>query len=264
MQITSRQNPKIKQARALYSRKGRDEAGLFLVEGIRHVGEAMEAEFPLETIFYAPDLLKSEFAQKLISLAETRGVDVYETPADLFATLAEKEAPQGIIAVARQRALPLTSLAADSHPWLAAVITPQDPGNLGTILRTLDAVGANGLILLDGGADPWHPTAIRASMGACFWIPSVQADWRAFAEWAQAYHLFGTSARGTADYRAVDYQFPAILLLGSEREGLTAEQAARCEQLVRLPMGGHVSSLNLAVAAGIALFEMRAKRRGEK
>lgn len=254
--LTSRQNPKIKQARALHTRKGREESGLFLIEGIRHVGEAVEARFPLETIFYAPDLLRSEFARKTIAQADARGVEIYETPADLFATLAEKDAPQGVVAVAKQVTFPLTSLAPETHPWLAAAITPQDPGNIGTILRTLDAVGANGLILLNGGADPWHPTAVRASMGACFWIPVVQADWGTFAAWAQGYHLYGTSARGTADYRGVNYQVPAILLLGSEREGLTTEQAAACEQLVRLPMEGHGSSLNLAVAAGVMLYLM--------
>ncbi|HNB52500.1 MAG TPA: RNA methyltransferase substrate-binding domain-containing protein, partial [Anaerolineales bacterium] len=115
--LTSRQNPKIKQARALHTRKGREESGLFLVEGIRHLGEAVEAQFPLETIFYAPDLLRSEFARKIIAQAEARGVEIYETPAELFATLAEKDAPQGVIAVARQITTPLTSLAPQTHPW---------------------------------------------------------------------------------------------------------------------------------------------------
>lgn len=255
--LTSRQNPKIKQARALHTRKGRDGSGLFLVEGIRHVGEAVEARFPLEALFFAPDLLHSEFAQSLIIQANEQGVEVYETPTDLLTTLSEKDVPQGIIAVARQRTCPLTTLAPATHPWVAAAITPQDPGNIGTILRTLDAVGAHGLILLEGGADPWHPTAVRASMGACFWVPLIQTDWETFVVWAEAYHLYGTSAHGTADYREVVYQSPAILLLGSEREGLTAAQAAACARLVRLPMGGHVSSLNLAVAAGVMLYEMR-------
>ena len=259
MVITSRQNPKIKQARALYARKGREESGLFLVEGIRHVGEAMQANFPLDHIFYAPELLRSEFAQRMIEHAAARGVPIYETPPDIFNTLAEKDDPQGILAVARQQTTPLASLTPDFHPWLVAAITPQDPGNVGTILRTIDAVGANGLILLDGGADSWHPTAVRASMGALFWVPVAQAGWGEFAEWARGYHLYGTSARGTADYREVNYVRPCVLLLGSEREGLNEEQAVACEMLVRLPMEGRVSSLNLAVAAGVMLFEMRSR-----
>ncbi len=257
MLITSRQNPKLKQARALHTRKGREESGLFLVEGIRHVGEAVEANFPLDSIFYAPERLRSEFAREMIAQAGARGVDIYETPADLFATLAEKDDPQGVVAVARQRTVPLASLTPATHPWLVAALTPQDPGNIGTILRTLDAVGANGLILLEGGTDPWHPTSVRASMGALFWLPVVSAGWGEFAAWAGEYAVFGTSARGTADYRAVEYPRPCILLLGTEREGLTAEQTAACTQLVRLPMEGHVSSLNLAVAAGVMLYAMK-------
>lgn len=257
--LTSRQNPKIKQARALHSRKARQESGFFLVEGIRHVGEAVQAGFPLETIFFSSELLRSEFAHEMISKAESQGVEIFETSADLLTNLADKTAPQGIIALARQHTHSLTAFTPATHPWLAAAITPQDPGNIGTILRTLDAVGAQGLILLEGGADPWHPTAVRASMGACFWIPIVQTDWETFAAWAGNYHLYGTSARGTIDYREAVYHAPAILLLGSEREGLTPTQAATCENLVQMPMLGHASSLNLAVAAGVMLYEMRAR-----
>lgn len=261
--ISSRQNPKIKQARALATRKGRDESGLFLIEGIRHVAEALQADFPLQSIFFAPELLRSEFAHNLIAQAAAQDVEIFQTPAEIFTTLAEKDSPQGIVAIAYQRPLPLPALSPNTHPWVTAAITPQDPGNLGTILRTLDAVGANGLILLEGGADPWHPTSVRASMGALFWIPVVQTDWDTFAAWARGYHLYGTSARGTVDFRAVSYVQPAVLLLGSEREGLSQEQARTCETLIRLPMEGRVSSLNLAVAAGVALFEMRAQFKGE-
>jgi RNA methyltransferase, TrmH family len=255
--ISSRQNSKIKQARSLRERNAREKDGLFLVEGIRHVGEAVEAGYPLEHIICAPDLLRSEFAGEIIKQADTRGVPIYETSPDIFNTLAEKAGPQGIIAVARQRAMPLVALTPDTHPWLVAVVTPQDPGNIGTILRTIDAAGANGLILLDGGADPWHPTAVRASMGALFWLPAVQASWDVFVAWARPYHLYGTSAHGLVDYReAKNYTRPCILLLGSEREGLSPGQANACEFIVRLPMAGRGSSLNLAVAAGVVLFEM--------
>jgi len=123
----------------------------------------------------------------------------------------------------------------------------------------LDAVGAHALILLDGGADPYHPAAVRASMGALFWVPVVQTDWASFHQWAreQGYHLYGSSAHGTADYNKVGYTKPAALLLGNERAGLTPEQRDACETVVRLPMQGHGTSLNLAVAAGVLLYAMR-------
>lgn len=255
--LTSRQNPKIKLARALHSRKGREESGLFLVEGIWHVGEAVEAAYPLEFILCAPELLRSAFGEQTLVRAAGNGIPIYETAPEIFQSLAAKQAPQGMIAVARQRSVPLVALTAQTHPWLVALVAPQDPGNVGAILRSIDAVGASGLILLDGGVDPWHPTAVRASMGALFWAPVAQAGWEAFVGWARQYRLYGSSARGVVDYREAEYAQPCILLLGSEREGLSAEQAGACQMVVRLPMGGHVSSLNLAVAAGVLLFEMR-------
>jgi TrmH family RNA methyltransferase len=255
--ITSHSNPKIKQARALRQRKQRDAAGLFLVEGLFHIGEALAAHAALDSLFYAPDLLDSDFARRLIDRAVAEGVTCYETTADILASITEKENPQGVLAVARQQRVKLADLAPQNFPWGVAIVSPQDPGNVGTILRTIDAVGASGLILLDSGVDPYHPTAVRASLGSIFWYPIVSAPFAEWSQWAQrqGYHVYGTSAKGSVDSIEVEaYERPLIVLLGSEREGLSREQAAVCDQLVRLPMRGHVSSLNLAVAAGVMLY----------
>jgi TrmH family RNA methyltransferase len=120
-------------------------------------------------------------------------------------------------------------------------------------------VGASGLLLLDSSVDITHPSSVRASMGTLFWHPVVQASFEQFARWAQehAYHVYGTSAHGSKDYQEVEaYERPRILLMGSEREGLTPAQTAYCEKLVRLPMLGRASSLNLAVAAGVMMYKM--------
>ena len=138
-----------------------------------------------------------------------------------------------------------------------ALVAPQDPGNVGTILRTIDAVGASGLLILDSSVDPYHPGAVRASMGALFWYPVVRASFTDFAHWSskQGYHVYGTSAHGRLDYREVKvYERPLILLMGSERDGLTSKQAAVCEEVVRMPMRGRETSLNLAVATGIMSY----------
>jgi TrmH family RNA methyltransferase len=257
MLITSPSNPKIKQARALRQRKQRDTTGLFLVEGLFHIGEALAARAAIEYLCYAPELLDSGFARQLIDRAVAEDIACYETTADILTSIAEKENPQGMIAVARQRRLKLADLIPQNFPWGVAIVAPQDPGNVGTILRTIDAVGASGLILLDSGVDPYHPTAVRASLGSIFWYPIVSASFAEWSQWAQrqGYHIYGTSANGSVDYREVEaYEQPLIVLLGSEREGLSREQAAVCQQLVRLPMRGHVSSLNLAVAAGVMLY----------
>lgn len=258
--ITSPANPRIKQLRALARRKEREATGLCVAEGIFHVGEALAAtaagRATVEALFHAPDLLISDFGRGLTREASAAGIPTFETSAGVLAGVAEKDNPQGILAVVRPRRYTLTDFTPDALPWLAAVVTPQDPGNVGAILRTLDAVGAAGLLLLDGGVDAYHPGAVRASMGTIFRLPVAVADFAAFVAWARAggYRVHGTSARGQTDYRATEYTPPLVLLLGSEREGLSAEQAAQCDALVRLPMHGRVSSLNLAVAAGVMLY----------
>ena len=257
MLITSPSNPKIKQARALRQRKQRDATGLFLVEGLFHIGEALAAHAKIESLFYAPDLVDSDFARHLIDRAVVEGIACYETTEAILASLAEKENPQGVIAVVQQHRVKLADLTPQDFSWGVAIVAPQDPGNVGAILRTIDAVGASGLILLDSGVDPYHPTAVRASLGSIFWYPIVLTSFEEWSRWAQqqGYHIYGTSAKGSVDYKAVEvYEQPLIMLLGSEREGLSREQAAVCDQLVRLPMRGHVSSLNLAVAAGVVLY----------
>jgi len=257
--ISSRNNPKIKQVRALRQRKARQEARLFLVEGIRHVGEAIEAGSAVEAIYYAPELLKSEFASQLVAAQTETGVACYATSPEVFSSLAEKENPQGILAVVRQPERRLDELNSGNFSWGVALVSPQDPGNLGAILRTVDAVGASGLLLLESSVDIYNPAAVRASMGTLFWYPVVQATFINFQGWVKGngYHVYGSSAHAVNDYlQTRPYLSPRILLLGSEREGLTPGQQSICESVVRLPVHGRATSLNLAVAAGILLYAM--------
>jgi TrmH family RNA methyltransferase len=196
---------------------------------------------------------------ELVEEACGGGLPCYETTEEVFASLADKENPQGILAVVRQRQETLSDLNPRAFSWGVACIAPQDAGNVGTILRTIDAVSADGLILLDGGVDPYHPTAVRASMGSIFRHPLVKASFDDFSQWVERYHyqVFGTSAHGSVEYQQIDgYTRPFILLLGDERHGLTGAQAGICQALLRLPMHGKVTSLNLAVAAGVMLYAM--------
>jgi len=263
--ITNSTHPKLKQVRALRQRKHRETTQLYTVEGIYHVGEAVASSAPIEYLCYAPDRLTSRFARELIEEQSARGMMCFPLSAEAFASIADKDNPQGILAVVRQRRTPLEQLTPADFPWGVALVAPQDPGNVGTIMRTVDAVGASGLLLLEGGADPFHPNTVRASMGALFWQPLAPASFVEFAAWAKAhgYHVYGASAHADADYRAVAYARPAILLLGSEQRGLLPEQMAVCEQVARLPMRGRVSSLNLAVAAGLMLYAMLESQEAE-
>ena len=138
-----------------------------------------------------------------------------------------------------------------------ALVSPQDPGNVGTILRTMDAVGVDALFLLDGGVELYHPTVVRSSMGTIFWKPVIQSTFDQFVVWAykRSFQLIATSARAKLDYQILVPQAPWALILGSEQKGLTPKQAASCDVTVSLPMRGRVSSLNLAVAAGVLLYQ---------
>ena len=262
--LTSRNNPRIKLVHQLLSqRKQRDLSGLFVVEGIRHVGEACAAKANLEYICYAPDMLTSDFALQTVQQQSDLGIPCVAVEKDTFTALASKDNPQGILAVVHKPVLQLDSLSAGNFKWVVALVAPQDPGNIGSILRTIDAVGASGLLLLDDPtnnqfcADPFHPSSVRSSMGAIFWYPVVSTTFSSFVQWAHAqrYHIYGTSAHASVDYRSSkQYASPLILLMGSEREGLTATQSEVCDAMVKIPMHGRVTSLNLAIATGVMLY----------
>ena len=250
--ITSLSNPLIKRARSLRQKKARVESGLFLVEGIHHIGEAFEAGWEVESVLYASGMLTSPFAHDLISRLSFQPQAV--TP-QVMESLADKENPQGILAIVHQKKTQLKDLKPTDRA--VGLAYPQDPGNVGTILRTMDAVGADVLFLIDGGVELYHPTVVRASMGTIFWKTVIQTSFDEFIKWARSMNiqLVGTSAKADVDYQTLVPQTPWILLLGNEQKGLTKEQTAACDVTVSLPMQGRVSSLNLAVAAGVLLYQ---------
>lgn len=249
--ITSKANPIIRLARSLRQGRGRRASGLFLVEGLQLVGAAVENDWIIDALLYAPELLSSPFGRSLVDRFPGRREEVV---AAVFGTLTGKENPQGILAIVRRPQRSLTGLTPSG--CAAAIVSPQDPGNVGTVLRTLDAVGGSALYLLDGGVDPYHPTAIRAAMGCTFTVPVTEVSFEDFQLWCRTngVQLIGSSAHAAMSYREVQAQEPWILLLGSEQKGLSANQQAACESVVSLPMRGGASSLNLAVAAGVLLF----------
>ena len=255
--LTSLSNPLVKQARTLRQKKVRADTGLFLVEGIHHVGEAAEAGWDIQSVLYAPDLLTSDFARELIAGLEQKGVRTQPVSATVMESLAEKDNPVGILATVYQRRIVLAHFPATSISSAVGLVSPQDPGNVGSILRTMDAVGTDALFILDGGVDVYHPSVVRASMGTLFWKPILQAGFNEFLDWSRqtGLKLVGTSAHATIDYRESNISGPWVLILGSEQKGLSSVQQSACDMTVSLPMRGHASSLNLSVAAGILLYE---------
>jgi len=257
MIITSLANPTIKALRALKQRKARDEQGRYLIEGIRPVAEAIQCGAPLEMLIVAPDLLSSAFAHDVITTYAAEGGKILTVSAAVFTSLTEKEHPQGLAAVGYIRYTTLSELPPAAVGWVA-LVEVADPGNLGTILRTADGAGFSGVILVGTTTDPFDPAAVRASMGALFSQPIVRTDWRDLLAWCRQRQitLVGSSDRGACDYRTAPYSRPLVLVLGSERHGLSDEQLADCDLVVRIPMRGRSDSLNLAVAAGILMYEI--------
>ncbi|HLJ68360.1 MAG TPA: RNA methyltransferase [Chloroflexota bacterium] len=255
--VSSPANPTIKRIRALRDRKTRTETGLFYVEGIRLVGEAVELDADVDTCIVAPDLLTSEYGQGLVAALLPRA-RVLEVSSRVFATISSKEGPQGIAAVVRQRWTPLPAIdPSESFCWVA-LDEVRDPGNLGTIIRTADAVGAGGVVLAGAAADPYDPAAVRASMGAIFSQRLTRTSFDELVTWSRQHDcmLVGTSDRARTDYQAVRYHTPTVLLMGSEREGLSSGQQGACDTVVSIPMAGRSDSLNLAVATAVMLYEL--------
>jgi TrmH family RNA methyltransferase len=261
--ITSPHNPSVRQIRSLRSRKQRERAGRFFVEGIRVVAEAVQLGAAIETCVVAPEALTSPFARELVRTLRSQGVPCLEVTPEVFRTLSRREGPQGLGAVVRQRWEPLSSVRPAGELCWVALEGAQDPGNVGTILRTSDAVGGAGVILLGPTTDPYDPAALRASMGAVFSQRLVRANPAQFARWKglHGYRVVGTSGTASTDYLAVAYRPPVVLLMGSERLGLSAAQQAACDVTVRIPMVGRSDSLNLAVATGVMLYEVFNQRR---
>jgi TrmH family RNA methyltransferase len=228
----------------------------------------VESRAEIETCVVAPDLLTSRVGQETVDRLREAGTPVLEVTAEVFRSLSAKEGPQGIGAVVRQRWLPLADADPEEGLCWVALDAVQDPGNLGTVLRTSDAVGGAGVILLGQTTDPYDPGALRASMGAVFTQRLVRAGFDQLLSWKDAHgcSLVGTSDAADAEYREVSYGPRLILLMGSERQGLSREQQAQCDLVVRIPMAGKSDSLNLAVASGVMLYEIFHQRRvmGEK
>lgn len=259
--VSSIHNPRIKEIRALRQRKARAQTGLFFVEGVRMLAEAYQLGVPIELLVIAPALLTSAIGQDVARQLMRSGCACLDVTADVFASLTEKDVAQGVGAVIRQRWSSLDAIT-PAGGWIA-LDGVQYPGNLGTILRTSDAVGGRGVILLGSTADPFDPQSLRASVGAIFSQQVARASFADLLAWKQrtGAFLIGTSPDAACDYREVPYPPPSVLLMGCERRGLSTDQQAACDIAVRIPMLGRSDSLNLSVATGLMLYELLDQRR---
>ncbi|HET7817629.1 MAG TPA: RNA methyltransferase [Sphingomicrobium sp.] len=262
-QVTAFSNPTVKRLRSLRDKKARRSEGLFLAEGLRIVAEARDSGHLPEIVAFSAEGANHPLAAGIIAATEAAGGEAIETTPDILSKMSGKDNPQIILAAYRQPETGLSSIDRASAPlWLAAQAL-RDPGNIGTMLRTGDAVGAGGLILVDECADPFSVEAVRASMGAIFTQAVARAPWSEFLAWLRSGpgQLVGTSLKATRDYLDADYRKPCFLLIGNEQQGLPAAYEAECDLLVKIPMAGRADSLNAAVAAAVMAFQVRASWR---
>ena len=262
-EITSFSNETVKRIRALRDKKARKAEGLFLAEGLRILAEARDSGFLPDIIAYAGNQRLHPLAAEIAAEAEARGADVIETTPDILSKMSGKDNPQAILGAYRQPDTSLDRLDRAAAPIWLVVQAMRDPGNIGTVLRTGDAVGAGGLILVDDCADPFSVEAVRASMGALFTQSIATARWDEFVAWLRAGpgQLVGTSLRTDTDYLDAAYDQPCFLLIGNESQGLPAAYEDECDLLVKMPMLGRADSLNAAVAAAVMAFAVRASWR---
>ncbi|MBV7264778.1 TrmH family RNA methyltransferase [Erythrobacter ani] len=257
-QITGFSNPTVKYLRSLRDKKHRKRAGQFLVEGLRLLEDARESgRLPRQLV-----MAENRDAHPLLSRLETEvsgaGGEIIETSADILTKITGKSNAQSVVGVFDEWETALDRLDRDAAPiWLVAQAL-RDPGNLGTMLRTGDAVGAGGLILIDDCADPFSAEAVRASMGAVFTQGVAQARWEDFVPWLRggAGQLVAASLRDAVPYRGAPYASPCFVLVGNESQGLPEAYEAECDLRVTMPMRGRADSLNAAVAGAVLAYEV--------
>jgi TrmH family RNA methyltransferase len=262
-QVTAFSNSTVKLLRSLRDKKARRAEGLFLAEGLRILTEARDSGMLPEIVAFSPEGAKHPLAGEIIAATEAAGGDAIETTPEILSKMSGKDNPQMLLGAYRQPPTSLDRIDRSKAPlWIVAQAL-RDPGNIGTILRTGDAAGAGGLILIDDSADPFSVEAVRASMGALFTQAIATAKWAEFVAWLRSNdgQLVGTSLKATQDYLAAKYDRPCFLLIGNEQQGLPADYEAECDLLVKIPMAGRADSLNAAMATAVIAFAIKASWR---
>lgn len=259
-EITSTANPVVKHLKSLSVKKYRDEAGLFVVEGLRHVEDMLAAGWTLHTLCMTTEMIAQN--DGLVHTAEAMEADLFDMPPALLSRITGRDNAQHVLGVFYQTLHGLDDISeSDAALWLL-LEDIRDPGNLGTIIRTADAVGAAGIILAGQPCDPFSPETVRASMGSIARMKLIRSDLEGVKNWRTGWtgRIIGTHLQTETDYRTADYTLPLILAMGSEQAGMSDALTDMCDTTVKIPMPGGTESLNLAVSTGIMLYEINRAR----
>lgn len=259
-EVTSLSNPIVKDIKALSDKKHRDETKSFMAEGLKLVIDALELGFEIRTLVYAKNVKDKPQVVQAATKTVARGGLVLEVSEKVLSSITRRDNPQMVVGIFTQRWTSLRDLKPKADETYVALDRVRDPGNLGTIIRTADAAGASGVILLGETTDPYSMETVRATMGSVFALPLVKASPADFLAWKKGagVSVVATHLAGAVDYRTIDYRKkPVVLLMGNEQAGLPDALASEADALARIPQAGLADSLNLAIATGIMLFEAR-------
>lgn len=259
-EVTSLANPLVKDIKALALKKFRDQQNAFMAEGLKLVIDALDLGWSINTLIFAKAGLGNPTIEKVAARTVAAGGTVLEVSEKVLTSITRRDNPQMVVGVFSQRYLPLKDVRPKDNDVWVALDRVRDPGNLGTVIRTVDAVGAKGVILIGETTDPFSLETVRATMGSIFAVPVAKTSAEAFLAWRKGFPglVAGTHLKGAVDYRSVDFaRRPVLLMMGNEQQGLPDMLAESCDRLLRIPQAGRANSLNLAVATGIMLFEIR-------
>jgi RNA methyltransferase, TrmH family len=259
-EVTSLANPLVKDIKALALKKFRDQQNAFLAEGLKLVIDALDLGWSIKTLVFAKSAIGNLAVEKVAARTVAAGGLVLEVSEKVLAAITRRDNPQMVVGVFAQRYMPLRDIRPVGGDVWVALDRVRDPGNLGTVIRTVDAVGAKGVILIGETTDPFSIETVRATMGSVFAVPVAKATAEAFLKWRKSFPglVAGTRLKGAVDYREIDFSGrPVLLLMGNEQQGLPDDLAESCDRLLRIPQAGRADSLNLAVATGVMLFEIR-------
>ncbi|KZL22041.1 23S rRNA (uridine(2479)-2'-O)-methyltransferase [Pseudovibrio axinellae] len=259
-QITSHSNPIVKEIKGLVAqRKHRRDSGLFVAEGLKLATDALEAGWGVRYLALGPEARENKTALDAAAKAKARGALILEVSNAVLGAITRRDNPQMVVGVYEQQTLSLADITPENSTTWIVLDRVRDPGNLGTIMRTGDAVGASGVVLIDDTTDPFAVECVRATMGSLFHMPIVRCSSDEFISFRKNWPgpVVGTHLRGTKDYRAVQYKEPVLLMMGNEQAGLSDKLADACSDLVKIPQAGQADSMNLAVATAVMLYEVR-------
>jgi RNA methyltransferase, TrmH family len=259
-EVTSLANPIVKDIKALAQKKERDATKTFLAEGLKLVIDAIELGWTIRTLVYAKAAKGKPAVEQVAAKTVATGGLVLEVSEKVMSSITRRDNPQMVAGVFEQRWLPLAKVKPKTGETWVALDRVRDPGNLGTIIRTADASGASGVILVGETTDPFSMETVRATMGSVFAMPLIRATVDEFIAWKKTagVSVVATHLAGAVDYRTIDYRKkPVVLLMGNEQSGLPDDLAGEADALARIPQQGRADSLNLAVATAVMLFEAR-------